>query len=262
MKFSIRTLLKITAVIALVALSFTKIAQLQSAKLRLKMAKVETQSLTVELAKLKVAHKEAVSMDSAREAAVAQFEVLLKKYTTLEPRDPGTFSIRSVPQLISLSSEPEPRVFRLRIPEDRPVWLKWGMVHGGSLTAYKESQLVEDSAMEHPGPYAIQLPHGDHILKFTRGYNSRARAQGQLPFKLVINDQVLIDTVYRSIELIGGTASIAARAQVDYNADGDLSGLINAKIKDLDPDGDTELAVNVWFDDKGGEEFQPFPGTE
>lgn len=256
MKFTIRSMLLLTTVVALALLIWTKHRQRIDDMQTLTTYLSQIQSLRATLAvdrprrhqAILAAQDESESSNPIRERAVEHFEYLREKYGKVTPRDPNTVSFRVIPSLQVDEKQPALR-FRLWIPTDRPVWLKCGVVSdddGGPLRPAEES-LLRDTPFTRSGPFEARLSPGETILEFHSG----TAMDGQLPIALRVGEEMLLQTTYVSPDIKhAGLSYISAKNQYDSDSQRRLPGLINVPMKIRA--GQTEHTFKIWLDDTSG----------
>ena len=256
MKFSIRALMVLTLMVAAWTLAVAKMYEAKKLESALGSAKVELVALKNQASMFTeyryfqtpiedctAEHDEYLSSQAARDVALEKFREIQQRFLTIEPKDAETLSIRMVPQLRN-GSELPPQAFRLWAPESRRIWLKWSPTDSPSMSPPK----VEKPDELLPGPYAVALTPGDHMIKF---WNRPGNNGGEI--RLVLDDQLLIKLALPEART-AGLSSVGHDAQIDYAKDRPMRGFLNADVQ-FDQ---VEKHVLLWFDDTQGE-CDPFP---
>lgn len=202
---------------------------------------------------------EAQALSRLRAKSEAGLESLRQKYGGIQPRGDDVVSIRSLPT-IGNDLRKAPTVFRMLIPDQRQVWLKYGVSDtsgSGFSAADFAKELLQQSPFQHTGPYEMLLPAGDHTL----AVSFQNPQSGSLPLRVKLNDTNLVDSSFQhEFASHGGGMSVAASEQLDYK-DRQLPTLLSAKIVLRDdagkrlPEG---FRLLVWLDDHSSG-FEPFP---
>lgn len=208
------------------------------------------------------------SLHALRERSLAHFDTLRQKYSTLETRGPDVLSLRSVPALAT-GGDPTPVVYRLVVPRQRSVWLKFG-VHPqqqdrhSSRTPDDATDLLTQSPFEPSGPFEVQLPPGDQTLSIAVG----SVQEGCLPIVFQLNERTLLKTTFVSADVSGaGWGRISATSQLDFDRQQQLPWLMTASMNlnaasvsrrqtTLAP-GMTH-AFSIWLSDRSSN-FKGFP---
>ncbi|QEF96452.1 hypothetical protein Mal15_04800 [Stieleria maiorica] len=207
--------------------------------------------------------EEYASMGTVRKRAERQFERIQQKYGGIEVRGADVLSLRTVPQL-SLGQSQPPVVYRLLVPTDREVWLKYAVVpaEGISRSPDKLDQLqtpVEASGFADPGPYQLRLAPGEQLLAVQTG-PSNGR---ELPIAIRIDDKPLLDSSFRSEGVpSSGAHHISGLRQFDVLKSRRLPWLQSIQIKVTMEDETRQDAAHhgsLWLSDQPSG-FDPFPG--
>ena len=191
-----------------------------------------------------------------RELCELSIPKLVDRHGNIEPRGSQVVSIKRLPSIRGRKGGP-PIVFRVYVPEDCELWLKYG-AHGDE---YKrpsspdfESGLLRQLANGDVGPYEKRLPPGHHVL---------SRINGVITF----NSVVLLNAKLESTQGIGGgvLTSNPKMQQMDFQ-DGELSlwSLISKSmvLQSDDAESDrTKICTNLWLDNTSSG-FSDFPGDQ
>ncbi|MCS7468026.1 hypothetical protein NZK35_15335 [Stieleria sp. ICT_E10.1] len=270
MRFSIRSLL---AILLLCAISFplvTGIADLRRDEAMRTQLRVEIETFRERLAlddpqrqRIKQHQRdELTSIRAIREQAERQFESLQQKYGGIEVRGGDVLSLRTIPQLRRDRTQP-PVVFRLRVPTDRDVWLKYAVIPAEGVSRSPD-QLDErqdppvESGFAHPGHYQVKLEPGEHLLAVETG-----PVRGNvLPASVRLGDKPLLKTEF-SGEGIPSTGAyhISGTKQIDYPPQRRLPWLLNIKVDlRLDDNSRRDAAFDgcLWLSDRSSG-YDPFP---
>lgn len=273
MRFSIRALLAFTFLVGLALLAWRTLTDVRRNQARAEMLRDEIKSLEVRVRlddpKLhqSMGHisDEYESLHAMSKRGLAHFDALREKYSTIEPRNgKQVFSLRGIP---SLHAEPGPApvVFRMIVPEERPVWLKFGIhmvdqsVHS-SRTPDETDDLLTDTPFDDSGPFEIRLPAGDQMLTIVTG----SAGEGSLPVEILLDDRVLVRTKFVSPDVSGSDyGHISAPSQIDFGPRRDLPWLLTTHMNlKPTPAGSRRRkthAFAIWLSDKPSD-FASFPG--
>jgi hypothetical protein len=205
------------------------------------------------------------SLRRLRDTAERQFATIQDKYGKIEPRDAGVVSLRTIPQL-SLDGGTAPTVFRLFVPTEREVWLKYAVVlyERNSRSSAQLDQLDQpaiDTGYKHNGLYEVRLPPGERILEVHAGPS----AGKLLPIEIRLDDQDLIHTVFSGDGVRhSGATHVSGQRQIDFDGRRELPWLLDLKIR-LEPDGgsrqDAPYSACLWLSDRSSS-FERFPQQE
>lgn len=200
---------------------------------------------------------------SERQTAEEAFARIRDKYGALAPPSPGELALRRVPSLPV--DDETPIVFRLSVPEDRPVWLCFG-VRPGTPNVQRSatpSELVKSLLRESPssvtGPLETQLTPGEHLLTFARGRLS----DDQQSLWVELDERKLLETTFQSVGLEKtGITSISAMDQLNFGAQHSLPWLATTSLQVKSDAASTEAGkayeLLVWLSDQA-QGFEPFP---
>jgi hypothetical protein len=271
MRFSIREMLAFTFLVALALLAARICVDAMRDGERLTRLQNETMMLQIGLRTdqpslhqaLLHTQDEIESLRAMRERAIEHFPVILQKYSTIEPRGADVLSIRSIPTL-RVADEPSPTIFRLLIPEARPVWLKFG-IHltkrgvSSSRSSETEDDLLTTSPFTETGPFEMQLPAGDLMLDVTIA----SVEEGRLPVVVTLNNEVLLHSEFVSGHVTGwGGGSIGAQTQLDFDRRQKVPWLVTYDMgldtRQFQGDGSMDHAFSVWLSDHSSN-FANFP---
>ena len=240
MKFSIRTLLVLTLAVAVAIALVMKLYQSRVQQERLLARQAQLQSLRAELqavsgsSEMRQAMADQQAMyQRARKDALDHFAILQARDSKIEDRGPGVVSLRSVPEITGLG-EGNRTSFRVRIPADRQVWLKYvAAPEPPSATTERLDELAieslqpqpmesssggEPSGFQHPGGYAFPLPTGEHVLTVTSNrVESDDEGETVHEFRIQFGDQVLLQSSHHSSGTSSfGTVALGSSRQSDY----------------------------------------------
>ncbi len=270
MRFSIRSLL---AVMLICALAFPLVIAMQKVRVEeslrdqlLNEIKTQRQRLASDdpqLTSIRERQQEQrLVLHRIRRISQQRFDSIQSEYGSIESPDTHTLSLRSVPQL-SLSDDQPPIVFRLHVPSDREVWLKYALIPFdlGSEPSRRLDRIrvaPKKSRYAHDGPFQWKLPAGEHLFKVTTGPPNGFA----LPIHLHLNTMGLLHTAYVS----KGTPSsgffhISGRKQIDFGPKRDLPWLLNVRIRVQKEDGSSvnpDHSPAIWLSDVSSG-FDPFP---
>lgn len=271
MRFSIRTLLGVTFVVAVGLLAWRMAQDVEEAEARIEVIKAEIKPLEARVRLDDPALHQVIlntrdqydSLFAMRDRAVEHFDVLRDKYSAVEPRGDDVLSLRTLPSLQTDGGH-KPVVLRLWVPETRTIWLKCG-VHpvdrsvSSSRPPDEESDLVRASPFEHSGPFEMKLPPGDHLLTIHTG----ATDNGSLPMSLSFDSEVLLKTAFVAPDVTGSSSShISGAVQTDYSRRQPLPWLLTANMNlDNNNSSKTSFGFSVWLSDHSSE-FAAFPRAD
>ncbi|MCA9145688.1 MAG: hypothetical protein H6821_09795 [Planctomycetaceae bacterium] len=272
MKFSLRTLFAFTFLVALALLAWRMFQDSRRDESRLQLLNAEIKSLEARVRLDDPAiHRVILSkvdelepLHAMRERAVTHFDVLQEKYSGVEERGSDVLSIRGLPAL-RRHDEPVRVLFRMIVPRQRSVWLKFG-VHqvernvNSSRGSDQEDDLLSESPFDVSGPFEMQLQPGDQTLSVFAG----EAKDGSLPVEIALNDKLLFRSCFESPDVTGtGLIHISAPSQIDFDSRRDLPWLLstNINVESEGPDTERELAYafSIWLSDHSSD-FKGFPG--
>jgi hypothetical protein len=271
MRFSIRELLCVAVLAALGMLAYRNHQEAEQAQVKLTLLQNEIQALEASLRQDNPALHQAIlrsmdeskSLQDARQRAIDHFALIRQKYSGIEPRGADVLSLSGVPMLPP-GNGPAPISFRMRVPEQRAIWLKYG-VHPTKRNTQsgrgpeQESDLLTQSPFEDSGPFEMSLPPGDQILVVTMG----AAEDGSLPLAITLDDQLLLRSTFVAPEVTGaGWSSISGRQQIDFDLNRALPSLmtVNMSLRS-DKTADTatkQCGFSMWLSDHSSD-FAEFP---
>jgi hypothetical protein len=272
MRFSIRALLALMVLVSLGMLVWRASEDARRDTERVLQLRVEINSLKARFRPDQPALHKAIlheqeefePIHAMRERSLEHFDRLRQKYSTLDPKGADVFSIRGIPSLQN-DPEPAPVIFRLFVPEKRTVWLKFG-VHMAKQSVHSTRapddvhDLLTDSPFSKSGPFEMQLPPGDQMLKIALGHI----AEGSLPVVMTLDDKVLLRSSFVSAEVTGTSSSyISAPSQIDFDPQRQLPSLLGGSMNlrtnaSGNKPADT-YAFWVWLSDRASN-FTSFPG--
>ncbi len=270
MRFSIREMLALALVAALAMVAWRADNEVKAKQITLEQlaSEVDTKEASL-LVKSPELHKsmlivldEADQMRKARETCEQHVETLIKKYGKIEPAGRDIVSMRTLPT-IRLHGSDIPVVFRVWVPEDRKVWIKYGVhetksgiqsARGGE----QEGDLLDESPFDDSGPFAYELAPGEHLVRVGVG----SSVDGLLPVKLQLDDQLLLETAFRSPHVTGaGSMHVSGKQQIDYGPDRKLPNLFTGNMSLQDESGNRppkSFGFSIWLSENDGN-FKEFP---
>lgn len=270
MTFSIRALLALTFVIALGIVVWQTGEGVRSNDIQANALRDEIRSLENRVRlddpdlhqAILHTRDELEPLHEMRKRAVAHFDVLRDKYSRIEPRGPKTLSIRRLPSL-QVGTVAVPTSFRMVVPEDRPMWLMFGVhlvqrnVH--STPDPSKLKLLKHSSFSESGPFEIQLEPGDQLLTVTK---SPAK-DGKLDVEIGLKDGILVRSTYAASDVSGTTSShISAPNQIDFGPHRELPWLLTAQMSHQSPNGQQRAmthAFSIWLSAQSNG-YERFPG--
>ena len=209
--------------------------------------------------------EEYASLRSLRDAAETHFVSVQEKYGKIEPRGPNVLSLRTVPQL-SLDAAPSPVVFRLLVPKERQVWLKYAVIQRTNRngTPEKHDQIDQppiDTGFDHNGLYEVRLRPGERILAIQSG----PVVANVLPIAMRLDEKDLLSTRF-SDDGVPSTGSfhVSGRKQIDFEERRQLPWLLNVNVTIKSEGGSREEAPYAgcfWLSDRSSG-FDAFPKQE
>jgi hypothetical protein len=271
MRFSIRALLALMFLAALGMLVWRTFEDAQRDEVRLVQLQTEINAIQVRLRQDQPAIHQAIlhtqdefqPFRAMRERSMEHFEFVRRKYSTMEPKGAGVLSIREIPSL-QTDTKVSTIIFRLLVPEDRTIWLKFG-VHKvkRSVHSYRQPDTTDDLLSDSPfrvsGPFETRLQPGDHRLTIS----GLPFADGSLPVVITIDDKVLLRSSFVSPDVTGASSSrISAATQVDFGPERELPSLLTAHMQLRTPPSgnapDQTYAFSLWFSERASG-FKDFP---
>jgi hypothetical protein len=269
MTFSLRDLLALFVLLALALLGWRTWQQTRLEKARLAELRDEIKQLEIQVRLDNPALHQAMlntldehqPLAGMRQRSLGQFERLRTKYGGLEPRGADVLSLRGLPSLPE-GDEPAPVLYRLWVPEDRPVWLKFGVhemdpSHHRSRSSDDEQDLLDRSPFTLSGPFEMRLPPGDQTLRIAIG----AARGGELPVSIALDDTVLLRSTFASEGVSGASYGYTtAASQVDFPANQKPPWLLTASMQLRNTSAGKTQACSVWLSDRASG-FAPLPGA-
>ena len=270
MKFSIRTLLAVIAVAALAMVAFQSHRRAITERNRgLQIAiAIETleqqQTVQVDYRETKLAQDDLrASLRDNRDRCEQAIQTLVQRYASIEPGDAETLSIRRYPTIRTETTQ-APVSFKLLVPEDRPIWLKFGL-HPQDTNAPSdgvegsEDVLLAESIFDQAGPFELRLPPGEHLVAFAMEDQVNRFRQLQVLF----NDQLLAqlavmvgNNVRRS-----GYQTTGADQQADFDGNRTLPRLVTIDLSLRDESNSESIKrfkVSAWLSNHSSS-FRSFP---
>ena len=188
MTFSVRNLLALVVVAALSIVAWRSHQDAQRERNRLTKLLTEIESAEQEIKRAEdrlhlgnpplhqAIRDEYEAIRNVRKQCDANIELLREKYGSIEPRSPRVLSIKNLPSMRGDTGE-TPVALRVYVPEEREVWLKYGVHDRGESSSSErtllspdfESALMRQSPIGPVGPYEKRLPPGHHLLSMTIG---------------------------------------------------------------------------------------------
>jgi hypothetical protein len=267
LRFSIRDLLALVFLAALGLLAWQMSDAVNRDRVRLTLLNSEIKSLEARLRlDNPVLHQailhsqdELESLAAMRERSLEHFEALRKKYSVIEPRDGAVFSIRGIPSLAT-DGGPAPVVFRMSVPEQRPVWFKFGVRLArqsmASETPDDGRDLLPDSPLGRSGPFEIRLPAGVQSISIVLG----AAKDGAIPLRIELGEDTLLRSLFVSPGISGTSFSYPSLLlQQDFSANQPLPWLMSSEFDYREAGGKKPFEFTVWLSDHSSD-FQSFPG--
>jgi hypothetical protein len=251
MKFSIRDILILTSMVALVALTFVSYRnwrEAESTTARILQANVSIER-QIEIAKLNsepshVAIERCEMIAEATSQLEGHFPNLAQKYSSIETRDDGTLSMRSIPVLFDRTSGIDVQRTLLRIPSTRPVYLKIGVTDkdkGSKSEATTE--WLTNSDYSSSGPFEVLLQPGDCTIDWSQ------ENVGEHRIRFHVNVHGLCQWA-TDIDKTSGHSSTApsAMSQLDFRSTQELPLLL--RIRHSRDAALGQLHLHLWLDDK------------
>lgn len=222
MRFSVRDILALTFIAALVAMTLSSARQKRIAAEENLETMRELRQQEFILAQLRVdtryTHAKVDWLQAKANftrSAIEQFSALQEKYGTIKSRGADTASIRSIPMLVDEEYDGSNWRMRLLVPAGREVFLKFGVSsHYRNWAPSEKSEPLTDSALVLSGPFEMQLAEGVHDIDVA----SRVVPEGSLRKHRVSVDQqpVLITTTQAEWEASGSSWPSAREKQLDF----------------------------------------------
>jgi hypothetical protein len=191
-----------------------------------------------------------------RELCELSIPKLADRHGNIEPRGSQVISIKRLPSIRDRKGGP-PVVFRVYVPEDCELWLKYG-AHGDEDKVPSspdfESGLLRQLANGDVGPYEKRLPPGHHVISRKNGV-------------ITVNSVVLLNATIKSTRSLGGGVLMSnpKMQQMDFqNGELSLWSLISEHmvLQSDDAENDrTKISTNLWLDDTSSG-FSDFPGDQ
>ncbi|TWU06461.1 hypothetical protein [Stieleria varia] len=272
MKFSIRMLLAVTLLIALVIVLVRAYSSLayEDAKLQQTIAQTETLKARLSVYSLSFEQVQQYQADELKVAsaihdrAVSHFRDLQEQYRVIKPKDDDTFSCRLVPELDSDDPGYSRVTYRLHVPKNRKVWLKSCVtrpgVYGYHLRSTKDfPEVLRVASISPAGPFETQLEPGFHTL--TLRYSRSDQADGLV--SLLLDEAILYQASLSSESFrYSGASYTSPRTQYDLGKDQLLPWLVSLRLKKEVPGQTSEdvESTHFWLDDKSSA-YEPFPSS-
>lgn len=213
MRFSVRDVILLTAVVAVWAVmiqSFVNLRRKQAslavlqANLEMKRNEVESYRLYTPKDKLIALRDQAAEYNAALQTALLGFEKIREKYSKLVPVT-GKMAILKAPTITDDID------FRIWVPKEYPIFLR-GIIRSESLERekYDEAEWQSLTDFESVGPFEFQLPTGEQSLVIS--YSKIAPHKIQVWHRDKLLHEVLMPTGY----FLTGYSHTAAGDQYDY----------------------------------------------
>lgn len=262
MKFSIRTLLALVTVSALAMVAYQSyqrafIEQKRCLEIAMRIGTLEqNQTVQANYRTTKLAQDDLhASLQANRDRCEQAVQELVQRYSSIEPVDAETLSIRRSPAIRTDASQAS-LLFRLFVPANRPAWLKLG-THPQSTNAPSdrtegsEDVLLAESVFNHSGPFELRLPPGEHVVALF--VEDQEDSDGR--FQLRLNDEMLIQLVVIKSEDIrpNGYSSVSAEEQIDFAPNRTLPRLVTFRFQQQsskDSESKNEINLSVWLSER------------
>jgi Tfp pilus assembly protein PilE len=269
MKFSIRTLLVLVTVSALAMVAYQShqravIEQKRCLEIAMRIDTLEqNQAVRANYRTTKLARDDLnASLQANRDRCEQAIQALVQRYSSIEPVDAETLSIRRSPAIRTDASQAS-LLFRLFVPANRPTWLKLG-IHPQSTNAPSdrtegsEDVLLVESVFNHSGPFELRLPPGEHVVALV--VEDQDDSVGR--FRLRLNEEMLTESVVIKSEDVrpNGYMSISAEQQIDFAPSRMLPRLVTFRFQQQsskDSKSKSEVNLSVWLSDRSSS-FSPF----
>jgi hypothetical protein len=237
-----------------------------------------------------------IQIDDLAKQIESHFPALQAKYSSIEPRDNKTVSVRQVPMLIDRQTGIDLTRIRIHVPTDRRVFLKFGVaaltpsatdlqkqttqtqvgtkweqhfdlnLDGFTLRETLEVTTRYDrpTSWETINEYSVAGPYERRLRSglIDLDWSNRLNSQGFWEMQLSLNEQTLLTTVLELKEACNSYNSLLAKDQLDFAADDQLPGLftsarVTTSSSKLPP---PQFQIHVWLEDQSSG-FGEFPGT-
>lgn len=275
LRFSIREMLALTflAVLAMLVWRSWRDAQFDQARLETLRNEVASLEATARVDHPAVhqamlnTRDEFEPLQAMRQRAVEHFDLLLRKYSTIDPPPADTLALRIIPTL-QVGRDPAPVIYRLVVPTQRPVWLKIGVSVAQDKSGSSSAELDEDRVWLHEsplslsGPFELQLKPGDQRLKIYIG----SADESSMPVQVMLNDQVLLDAVFAASDPAHKSVVWASpKTQVNYGPHQPLEHFFSVHLEGLHPTSQAappvKYELNLWLSDRPSG-FSRFPSSD
>ncbi|MEE2936774.1 MAG: hypothetical protein VYA84_12355 [Planctomycetota bacterium] len=262
MKFSIRTLLALVTVSALAMVAYRShqravIEQKHSLELAMRIDSLkQQQTVQVDYRTTKLAQDDLnASFQANRDRCEQTIPALVQRYSSIEPVDAETLSIRRSPAIRTDASQAS-LLFRLFVPANRPTWLKLG-IHPQSTNAPSdrkegsEDVLLVESAFDHSGPFELRLPPGEHAIALV--VEQQENSVGR--FRLRLNGEMLSQSMFITGEGVraNGYMSVSAQEQIDFAPRRTLPRLVTFRFQQqssVDSESANQVNLSVWLSEQ------------
>ena len=268
MQFTVRDVLVLTFIAALVALSVGAYNRYQS-KL-LEMARTEQALLTAQT-ELEFAQQQA---DQARylidlvntqidawQRAVDHFPVLQNKYGGVEPRGGEIVSTRPIPVIVDSEFDGgTPLRLRIAIPEGHSMFLKYGVANRSVnlRSKYAPDYWARDSLFDQTGPFETKIESGVHDFEVA----SRSIENNRKQFRVSVDGKPILVTTFQVDDTSGySSASQGGDKQHDGYTVDDLVPIGRYKLTDRRVSPAEAHWFRLWLDPRPSG-FDAFPPAE
>lgn len=268
MRFSIRTIMLATTVVALVLMIFNRLFMLQAQNLALVNGQAEIAMLEQQLVQAESRRTvpqagldQQKMIDTVMSQLADGFSKLQAKYSSLEPRGENELAIRSIPTMVDVETKRKINRTALIVPNSRSIYLCLGVrvhVQGMKEPTQDIESFVRESIYSLSGPYQFKLPPGVGKLEWTFSNMPDSKQM-----EVYYNDQILIrSSYYEKSNSYGSMATSFDRPQY-FELGKSLPTIVDLDIHDLSNQGQASgfyggYRLSVWLDDQS-RGFDPFP---
>jgi hypothetical protein len=268
MNFTIRDLLALTLLVALVALIAYSYAAAQ--RQRLKIAQVQAQ--------IAAQREEVAVMDRMRYYAEAEkdwlnqinvtslnglndFPRLQEKYGQVTSRGADFLSLRKVPMIAEEGGSVSRDRYRIYVPEAK-VYLKFAVILDFDDSPVVRARSHPAKSSESPftlsGPFEIQMPPGINDVDLIH----ELTPQRVREFKLYLNETLLLHSIFSEENTTSySSTSLAGHRQIDYRYESVFPELWGFKLYSSDTTRveNRKPGFRIWLDQTSSQ-FATFPG--
>jgi hypothetical protein len=267
MKFTIRDVLILTFVVALIAININSQFSLSRAELRLASLREESeQRRNSILSKQDLLASSQAEVDWLTQIGItannglAHFADFQAKYSAVTMRDAGTISLRKVPMLADAVTDGGQNRFRVAVPKNTPLFLNFGILllspSQSSQDEVAASKILDDSPFVPTGPFQMRLEEGLHELDLLTYIKQEERV-----FRLTVNNEVAVETVFQGERINGwSSSSVGGIEQYDFAPDRSLPDLWLFRLMWAESVDRQELrySVRIWLS-REEQGFDRFP---